>query len=57
MGPNEKSESAKGNRAVSKDQDKFQEDLEWEEWVTKIMKEMDKKYQLKAKQRNYVIRK
>ena len=55
MEPNEKSRSAKDNGAVSKDQDQFQEDLEWEEWVTKIMNEMDKKHQLKAKKRKYVI--
>ena len=41
MEPNEKSRSAKDNGAVSKDQDQFQEDLEWEEWVTKIINDIN----------------
>ena len=44
MEPNEKSRSIKDNGTVSKYQDQFQENLEWEDWVTKIMNEMDKKY-------------
>ena len=57
MGDPKKSKSAEDNGTVSKGRDQFQEDSKWEEWVNKIMDEMDQKYQSKAKQKKYLIRK